>query len=495
MKLPPLFLIVFIFTSNFSFSQVTFSHYGAVGDGVTDDRNAIQLALNSESNLKAEPNKTFYISGRLHLNQNFDHIIDWNGAVITSNEPIHKLFQIQKMTTGSHTKMENLTIDGNNSINTATFITSPTTFINVDIKDLVQGSSPVIPIGINVRITDSPNSFGSYLFDGCDITNITGTDDGIIGNSVGGAYHVYVQWETEPTTPTTVTVQNATYNGSWGEDGCLIYLFQINSNEDIGNTLNHNYFKNLTLKNWQRRAVKGFCGGQTWENSTFYNTPDNHSNITNNSSATAGLLEIGRSKSNFSFNECTFIDVEPNQTGRDNRLIFANATGANVKNCSFEKGVRIAFARTIGNVLFCGNNFGEGSYAYDYLETEDQGEIIFDSENTYVEDNFHENINFFSYVESDLTCDQMTASLEDLNALNNIKIFPNPSSDFIEVLLPNSISYKKVYYTIFNSLGQKTLNGFIMESNVIDVTKLKKGVYFIEFQCNEKKFKSKFIKK
>nr|WP_315202784.1 ubiquitin-like protein [uncultured Flavobacterium sp.] len=69
-------------------------------------------------------------------------------------------------------------------------------------------------------------------------------------------------------------------------------------------------------------------------------------------------------------------------------------------------------------------------------------------------------------------------SIEDLNFVNNVAIYPNPSYEFIQISgLTNTENYK-----IYNVLGEEVLNGEISESKKIDIKNLRQGVYFLKFE-------------
>lgn len=68
-----------------------------------------------------------------------------------------------------------------------------------------------------------------------------------------------------------------------------------------------------------------------------------------------------------------------------------------------------------------------------------------------------------------------------------ITFYPNPSSDFIEVVgLTESESY-----IIYDKLGAKVKSGSISDQNEIDIRDFSNGLYFLKFD-NRRTFK--FIK-
>lgn len=83
-----------------------------------------------------------------------------------------------------------------------------------------------------------------------------------------------------------------------------------------------------------------------------------------------------------------------------------------------------------------------------------------------------------------------TLGNEDFNMVDAIVVFPNPSTDFIQIQMPTSLMLEKA--TIYNSLGQK-----IAEHNSLDfsVSHLSTGVHYLQIETSEGTYHKKFIKK
>ena len=79
-------------------------------------------------------------------------------------------------------------------------------------------------------------------------------------------------------------------------------------------------------------------------------------------------------------------------------------------------------------------------------------------------------------------------SVNDFSLINDIKIYPNPSDEFIH--FSGLIENKK--YIILNILGAEIKKGIISNNEKIDVKNLTNGLYFLKFD-NEQTIK--FIKK
>ena len=68
---------------------------------------------------------------------------------------------------------------------------------------------------------------------------------------------------------------------------------------------------------------------------------------------------------------------------------------------------------------------------------------------------------------------------------NNLVIYPNPTSDYINI-------NKKVDARVFNSLGKLVASK--NQTNVLDVSTLSRGVYYVTFEYNKLKINKKIIK-
>jgi hypothetical protein len=78
--------------------------------------------------------------------------------------------------------------------------------------------------------------------------------------------------------------------------------------------------------------------------------------------------------------------------------------------------------------------------------------------------------------------------LNNYNFKNTLKLFPNPSSDYIQI----SGLTKSENYTIYNILGAEVKNGYISETGEMDIKNLTNGLFFLVFENGNA---LKFIKK
>lgn len=87
----------------------------------------------------------------------------------------------------------------------------------------------------------------------------------------------------------------------------------------------------------------------------------------------------------------------------------------------------------------------------------------------------------------DLNC---SLSLEEVVFESNVVLYPNPTSDVINILISDNQSILKVL--IYNLLGQKLISS--KSDQVIDVSQLEKGIYLIEVETKNGMSTKRFIK-
>jgi len=89
---------------------------------------------------------------------------------------------------------------------------------------------------------------------------------------------------------------------------------------------------------------------------------------------------------------------------------------------------------------------------------------------------------------------QGTLSVENFYNMNDLKIYPNPSSNFISVSSNSDFSFKN--YSIYDVTGKKVFTG-LFHGQSIDISNLQKGIYILKLDNNvlrKKSVKFKFIK-
>lgn len=89
-----------------------------------------------------------------------------------------------------------------------------------------------------------------------------------------------------------------------------------------------------------------------------------------------------------------------------------------------------------------------------------------------------------------------TATQNLADGLDRILLYPNPASQYIELIMPRNyeaINSLKVYSITGALITQKVLSGN-METYRYDISRLKSGIYFVEINADNKKELLKFVK-
>ncbi len=91
----------------------------------------------------------------------------------------------------------------------------------------------------------------------------------------------------------------------------------------------------------------------------------------------------------------------------------------------------------------------------------------------------------------------LTTNTTEIDAFDNIKVFPNPASDYIHLQIDNNVS-SEFEYQIFNTTAQLVSNNIVPlhgnEIKEIDISNLTNGIYFLSIINQEGTNTTKFIK-
>ena len=112
---------------------------------------------------------------------------------------------------------------------------------------------------------------------------------------------------------------------------------------------------------------------------------------------------------------------------------------------------------------------------------------------------FHHNANDMSYLFIDNVClhyYDIATSIDEINQSNNMSIYPNPASKFINVKFDKAIQ-KNLDITIIDVNGKKVKSLNYQRETIsiiqIDISDMSKGIYFVNFQNNQSKFTKKLV--
>lgn len=384
---------------------VNFQTYGAVGDGITDDTAALQDALDGEAELIADPGATFLIGDTLEIDQDFAHTICWNGATLITSSALNPMVEVDKRQAGGDlTSMHDLLVDGNVTANRGVEVNSRVEMFDVDARGFRQPSS-ASPAGFFINFYDDTAAYGTWLFDGCDVSDVVGASNGTTTDSLGAANGYLIYWREVPTETTTLDVRNATVSDCWGEDAQNVAIFS--SGIDISDTTSGTRWTTMNFFNWERRCIKGFAANNTFVDCSFTDPePDDPRLYSSNKS---GMVVIGAGSGatggeNQVFEGCTFT-----AKGYDGRVIATDTAHVEFNNCNWEGGSDLLFTdfgvADIGPTQVCGSTFGPGSTIGDYggITYEGDDVITLDTNNVYAEPDYV-SIDPSFYQEQELSC-------------------------------------------------------------------------------------------
>lgn len=101
---------------------------------------------------------------------------------------------------------------------------------------------------------------------------------------------------------------------------------------------------------------------------------------------------------------------------------------------------------------------------------------------------FQDNVEYSGDWDFTVSILSSTLSLDNLNVNENIKLFPNPSSEFVQI----SGLRELVNYKIYNVVGAEVKQGVITNDKQIDIKHFINGLYFLKFDNG---YTINFIKK
>lgn len=142
---------------------------------------------------------------------------------------------------------------------------------------------------------------------------------------------------------------------------------------------------------------------------------------------------------------------------------------------------------------------------FNNIKTEYEFDYNYTSEDTYVPDyitSFNMTTGYKDYIfncndQWDLSSScvyhytQRNVSIEEITNSNNIRVYPNPSTNYIVLSIEENSPFE---FEIYNSNGNLIEKGITQNSIRVDISKFSPGLYFFTIKAKNKVFKSKFIK-
>lgn len=84
-------------------------------------------------------------------------------------------------------------------------------------------------------------------------------------------------------------------------------------------------------------------------------------------------------------------------------------------------------------------------------------------------------------------------SIENIDLSKVVTIYPNPTSDYLNIEIPTSLNSNKISLTLLNSLGEQVLQ-FENNSKRVDITAIQVGTYYLSVKHSTDEFIQKIIK-
>ena len=337
---------------------------GTIGDGTTDDTTALQSWLDSGSSETPDGTETYRITQQLEINQTGSQTVDFNGTTVTVtvNSNFYA-FQISKSDRATTTIVD-LILDGNDLLRNGFDVDSPINATNVDILDLYDADDSVIAWNVSINATQG---YGTYNWDGCDITNIHSLSNASTGDAQGSTRCYDVQWTANPPSTTVLTIDNFIWDGVYGEDGGPIRIDDAAAGVEFSGTLHKTVLKNGEVKNFIRRGMKIGCDNVEVYNTSFVYAEASNPKYENNPAGLIGVRPLGNDPNgalnNIVFNGCTFDNTSYAWA------IIDKMDGVEISNCTFLNGAGIRIDNLsdsfMGDWTICNTTFSATSVIKD----------------------------------------------------------------------------------------------------------------------------------
>lgn len=234
-------------------------YYGAIGDGVSDDSDALQAWLDSGSRNFASG--TYLVSRTLEVERDDVHVVGSGKVTVLLSGSDHRFLTIR----GDRAHIGNFTIDGQHRATGGVYVYGEdATVTHLTVHDCVN---PVTARAIHV---EGP---GGSLIQNNVIRNMRAHGDGSLGDGNGMARAIVV-YNPGPATKPTIVANNLMV-GIWGEEGDAITVLhtvaESNHYVDGKTTVENNVFDGVSRRFIKVQSANCTVQGNTIDDS--HNTP------------------------------------------------------------------------------------------------------------------------------------------------------------------------------------------------------------------------------
>jgi len=90
---------------------------------------------------------------------------------------------------------------------------------------------------------------------------------------------------------------------------------------------------------------------------------------------------------------------------------------------------------------------------------------------------------------------EVMTNVDELNLKNQLDLFPNPSSEIINLTFDESLKASNIQMSIINSYGQDVMRRkLVQNSTQLDISNLSDGIYFATFDIDGQSIVKRFVK-
>ncbi len=348
-----------IITSEVSGSSVSYAtpeQYGAIGDGITDDSDAFEDAINNNETIVLDGSSTYLIATPKVFTRTGKLFIKGNNAVLKSGSTSQTgLFEFSEDV--DLVNITDLEIDGNFNLRVGLYIKTNFNLNNVYIHDLYDDVTTVVALRIDVNKQLTKSIANNVIID-----DIDADQDSVIGNSAGASRAVIIDWN-YTSENTYIEFTNSKFSNVYGDDGDIIQIAQKDNIYDHGSTT---IFKNCEFSYASRRICKGTASGIKFYDCLFKSTTSSNARVIG--VTPAGMLTFSiyddtetpdARNLNCVVSNCEF----DNTLDYDGRVISTKNNGLTVSESTFINS-NFVFNVTTGNISIINNNFINESYIY-----------------------------------------------------------------------------------------------------------------------------------
>ncbi|GEM_PF-4509213 len=262
--------------------------FGALGDGIADDTNAVQSAFDALGDTDGEivfPKGEYLILSVITITNNARIIVRGYGATITTTPTNFGLVFFDTQT--AVTAWFGLTWDGNNAGQRGIITNKSVTLKHCVMTNLWTQTTFAAGVYLNYQsLIDSEKVVA--IISKSDFSNFSGITTGTVGQAAGATRAIYLRQPTLETATAIVGITENNFDGIYGREGDIIQVSATGVKATGGAdrvTISNNYFGGSN-----RRAIKVQGWNVSIDGNTFETIDPSHSEYANDGVGGAGIV-------------------------------------------------------------------------------------------------------------------------------------------------------------------------------------------------------------